>query len=180
MIVYVRKLIVLSLALYAIPLLAEDAIKGPVIEAYGPTLLVEDRDIPLVEGFDYRVVFDVAAYRGDKNSLNLKLVSVARYLNMHARNGVPVENMTVAVVLHGTALKNALSNSAYASRHGALNPNLDLISKLHEKGVAFYACGQSMGFSGITKSDLAGPVKVVLSSMTMLTVLQSDGYALIP
>jgi intracellular sulfur oxidation DsrE/DsrF family protein len=107
-------------------------------------------------------------------------VSVARYLNMHARNGVPVENMTVAVVLHGTALKNALSNSAYASRHGALNPNLDLISKLHEKGVAFYVCGQSMGFSGITKSDLASPVKVVLSSMTMLTVLQSDGYALIP
>jgi hypothetical protein len=37
-----------------------------------------------------------------------------------------------------------------------------------------------MGFAGITRGDLASPVKVALSSMTMLTVLQSDGYALIP
>ena len=177
---HVRNLFAISLALFAFSLSAEDAIKGPVIEAYGPTLLVEDRDVPLVEGFEYSVVFDLAVYRGDKASLNLELVSVARYMNMHARNGVPVENMTIAVVLHGAALKNALSNSAYASRHGSLNPNLDLLTGLHEKGVAFYACGQSMGFAGLTKSDLASPVKVALSSMTMLTVLQSDGYALIP
>ena len=52
--------------------------------------------------------------------------------------------------------------------------------KLHEAGVAFYACGQSMGFSGISKSELAPPVKVALSAMTMMTVLQSAGYALIP
>ena len=52
--------------------------------------------------------------------------------------------------------------------------------KLHEAGVAFYACGQSMGFSGISKSELASPVKVALSAMTMMTVLQSAGYALIP
>ena len=65
-------------------------------------------------------------------------------------------------------------------RYGSDNPNLDLLMKLHEVGVAFYACGQSMGFSGISKSDLAPPVKVALSAMTMMTVLQSAGYALIP
>ena len=75
---HVRNLFAISLALFAIPLSAEDAIKGPVIEAYGPTLLVEDRDVSLVDGFEYRVVFDLAVYRGDKASPNLELVSVAR------------------------------------------------------------------------------------------------------
>ena len=52
--------------------------------------------------------------------------------------------------------------------------------QLHKAGVAFYACGQSLAFGGIPKSDLASPVKVALSAMTMMTALQSDGYALIP
>ena len=171
---------VLYLLFISIPLLAEEPKKGPVIEAYGPTVQVDGLDIPLVDGFQYRAVFDVAGYRGDNTSLNSELVSVARYLNMHARAGVPVKNMTLAVVLHGTALKNALSHEAYTTRHGAENPNLDLIMKLHEAGVAFYACGQSMGFNGIPKSDLTREVKVALSAMTMMTTLQSEGYALLP
>jgi len=177
---YGRILLVLILVFFIVPLSAADPQKGPVIEAYGPTVLVRDLDVSLNAGFEYRVVFDVADYRGENTSLNADLVSVARYLNMHARNGVPVENMTIAAVLHGAALKNALSHDAYASRYGSENPNLDLLMKLHEAGVAFYACGQSMGFSEILKGDLASPVKVALSAMTMMTVLQSDGYALIP
>jgi len=175
-----RILPILILVLTFIPLAAAEPQKGPVIDVYGPTLLVEDKDVPLTDGFKYRAVFDLADYRGDNTSLNADLVSVARYLNMHARNGVPVENMTIAAVLHGAALKNALSHKAYASRYGSENPNLDLLMKLHQAGVAFYACGQSMGFSGISKSELTSQVKVALSAMTMMTVLQSDGYALMP
>jgi len=175
-----RVLLVLILMFCFIPLSTAEPQKGPVIEAYGPTVLVKDLDVPLQDGFEYRVVFDLADYRGENTSLNAALISVARYLNMHARNGVPVENMTIVAVLHGAALKNALSHAAYATRYGSENPNLDLLMKLHEAGVAFYACGQSMGFSDIPKTDLASPVKVALSAMTMLTVLQSDGYALIP
>ncbi|MDH5621528.1 MAG: hypothetical protein OEY74_05545 [Gammaproteobacteria bacterium] len=36
-----------------------------------------------------------------------------------------------------------------------------------------------MAFAGIEKSELTGTAKVALSAMTMLTVLQSDGYALL-
>jgi intracellular sulfur oxidation DsrE/DsrF family protein len=171
---------VLYLLFISIPLSAEEPQKGPVIAAYGPTFLVSDLDVPLVDGFQYRAVFDVAAYRGENTSLNSELVSVARYLNMHARAGVPVENMTLAVVLHGAALKNAFSHEAYMARHDSGNPNLDLIVKLHGAGVAFYACGQSMGFNGIPKIDLTSEVKVALSAMTMMTTLQSEGYALLP
>lgn len=51
--------------------------------------------------------------------------------------------------------------------------------KLHDAGVKFYICGQSMAFGGVDKSELASPVKVALSVMTMLTVLQAEGYALL-
>jgi intracellular sulfur oxidation DsrE/DsrF family protein len=161
-------------------LLADEPSMGPIIKDYGPTYPIEYRDVPLTEGFTFRVVFDAGAYPGEVDSLNSELVSVARYLNMHGRNGVPLENMDIAVVLHGNALKGALSDAAYESRYQIKNPNLDLLQKLDAVGVKFYACGQSMHFRGFEKKELVSPVKVGLSAMTMLTVLQSDGYALLP
>jgi intracellular sulfur oxidation DsrE/DsrF family protein len=99
---------------------------------------------------------------------------------MHARNGTPVENMELAVVLHGAAVKNVLSHDAYRSRYATDNPNLELVGRLHDAGVRFYVCGQSMTFGGVEKKELASQAKVALSAMTMLTVLQNDGYALLP
>ena len=122
---------------------------------------------------------DEAVSNADETSVNTGLVSVARYLNMHARNGVPVANMDIAVVAHGPALKTLLSDEAYQTRYGIDNPNSELLEKLDAAGVDLYLCGQSMTFGGFEKSELASPVKVALSAMTMLTVLQSDGYALL-
>jgi len=153
---------------------------GPIINDYGPTFPVDNRDIPLPEDFIYRVVFDVAANSGDVTSVNRKLTSVARLLNMQARNGVPVENMDIAVVIHGKALNNVLSHNAYRQRFDTENPNHDLLVQLKEAGVRFYACGQSMAFGRIDKDELASPVEVALSAMTMLTVLQAEKYALLP
>jgi len=54
------------------------------------------------------------------------------------------------------------------------------VMALHRAGVEFYVCGQSMAFGSVEKSELASPAKVALSAMTMLSVLQSNGYALLP
>ncbi|MCK5326607.1 MAG: DsrE family protein [Woeseiaceae bacterium] len=177
---HVRLALLILLFVFPMRLLADEPSLGPAIEGYGPTYPINDRDVPLQEGFVYRAVFDAATYSDDKTSLNTRLVSVARYLNMHARNGVPVESMDLAVVLHGAALKSVLHNDAYQVRYGVDNPNLELVMKLHEAGVRFYVCGQSMAFGGIDKDELANPAKVGLSAMTMLTALQSEGYALLP
>ena len=56
----------------------------------------------------------------------------------------------------------------------------DLIGRLHDAGVDLYVCGQSMTFGGIEKQELAQSAKVARSAMTMLTVLQSKDYALLP
>lgn len=159
---------------------ADEPMLGPAIEGYGPTFPIDDRDISLAEGAVYKAVFDAASYGDDVSKMSSRLVSVARFLNMHVRNGTPQEDMDLAVVVHGAAVKNILSHDAYAERFGMDNPNLELVHKLSSAGVRFYVCGQSMAFGGVSKSELAEPVEVALSAMTMLTVLQNDGYALLP
>ncbi|MDH3612059.1 MAG: DsrE family protein [Gammaproteobacteria bacterium] len=171
--------LLLVLSAMSAQLLANEPSLGPAIEGYGPTYPIDDRDVRVEEGAVYRAVFDVAAYSDDLTSLNTHLVSVARFLNMHARNGVATESMELAVVLHGAAFKSVLNNDAYQARYDVDNPNLELVMKLHEAGVRFYVCGQSMAFGGFEKSELASPAKIALSAMTMLTVLQTEGYALL-
>ncbi len=171
-------LVAITGLLSCLPCFADEPSFGPVVEGYGPTYPINDRDVVLQDGFVYKAVFD-AVENPDEKRLNTGLVSVARYLNMHARNGVPVANMQLAVVAHGPALKTLLNDDAYRSRYGIENPNGELLQRLADAGVQFYVCGQSMAFGGFEKTELASVARIALSAMTMLTVLQSDGYALL-
>lgn len=153
---------------------------GPIIEGYGPTSAIEDSDIQLPEGFIYKALFDISETNQKHDQYNRKIESVARFLNMHARNGVKPENMKLAVVVHGAAVKDVLNDEAYAKRHGYKNPNADLIHQLVENGVEFYVCGQSVAFYEVKKSELSADVKLALSAMTMAVMLQEDDYQLIP
>ncbi len=166
-----RNLLVSLFILGSAPLLADEPSMGPVIDGYGPTYPIENRDVVLPDGLELRAVFDIAQ-DPEPGTVNRHLVSVARYLNMHARNGVPVDDMHLAVVVHGPAVKNLLNKEG--------NPNLALIGALQAAGVQIYLCGQSMAFGGIAKNQLADGVQVALSAMTMLTILQTDDYALLP
>lgn len=177
---FVRILLVVCSLTWGSQLLADEPRLGPVIEGYGPTYPVDDRDVALEEGAHYKVVFDVSGAPGDTTALNQELVSVARFLNMHGRNGVPLENMDIAVVIHGAALRSVLTHESHETRYLSENPDYELLLKLDSAGVEVYVCGQSMRFRNIAKKELASPVQVALSAMTMLTVLQNNGYALLP
>ena len=164
----------------SIPLFAAEPTTGPIIDGYGAAFAVEDRDVPLVKDHVYRVVYEITAYEGSPDSVNRELDVVARFLNMHGKNGVPAENLQLAVVIHGAALVNVLNDDSYQKRFQRNNPNLDLLQKLLAAGVGFYACGQSMGFRGFEKTELANGVKKALSAMTMVHQLQADGYTMQP
>jgi intracellular sulfur oxidation DsrE/DsrF family protein len=166
-----RNLFILFVLGWAAQSFAETASMGPVIEYYGPAYEVAEKDVALPDGMVLRTVFDIAA-DPDPKQVNRSIVSVARFLNMHARAEVSLDNLVVAVVVHGKATHQMVSNPG--------NPNLELIRQLQEAGVRFYLCGQSMKFYGIDKDELVAGVEVGLSAMTMLTILQADDYALIP
>lgn len=153
---------------------------GPVFDSYGPVFDVSDTDFEVASDTRLRAVFDAAAYTQDGTGINRELESVARFINMHAASGMPLENMELVVVLHGEALKSALVNDTYRERFGRDNENLELLQQLSAAGVRLVACGQSLGFRGFERSELSEPVEVALSAMTALTVLQADGYALLP
>jgi intracellular sulfur oxidation DsrE/DsrF family protein len=153
--------------------------KGPVIEGYGPVVDVE-ADYGFKEDFTYRAVMDISASPDSDAALNRSIESAARFLNMHARAGIKPSNMKLAMVLHGAATKDALSNQAYRSRYETNNPNDGLLEALKEAGVDIYLCGQSAGFSGFQPEELHDSVTMATSAMTVLTRLQVEGWSLLP
>ena len=111
--------------------------------------------------------------------VNPLINTVARYLNMHAQQGVPLENMKVAFVMHGKAAKNALSNEAYREKYQLNNPNAALIAALKEANVDIYVCGQSFMSRGLPLEGLSKNVKLSLSALTALVEYQERGYKII-
>lgn len=161
---------------HSIPAQEMKAQAGPVIEQYGAVYDIPDPDLPVDTERDYKVVYDIYDSPGGPEALNVQLNTIARFLNMHARAGVPVENLQVAAVIHGGASKDALTHKAYQKRFSTNNPNLDIIQKLHDAGVRFYICGQTAAKRGIFRGDLATPVGVALSAMTAFLHLQAQGF----
>jgi intracellular sulfur oxidation DsrE/DsrF family protein len=169
-----------SLLVLSFQLAAAEPTTGPVIEGYGASFVIEDSDVPLLEDHVYKVVFEITGYDSDLGAVNRNLDRVARFLNLHAKNGVPPENIQAAVVMHGAALVNALNDESYQTRFERNNPNLDLVQKLAAAGVRFFVCGQSMGMRGFEKSELAEPFEFATSALTMVHQLQYEGYTLQP
>ena len=177
---FTRGPLTLSILLLSTQLIAAEPTTGPVIDGYGESFVIEDPDVPLIDDHVYRVVWEITEYNGTPDSVNRSLNRVARFLNLHGKNGVPTENMHLAVVLHGPALITALHDESYQARYQLQNPNLDLVQKLGTAGVQFYVCGQSMGFREFAKNELAEPVKLATSALTMVHQLQFEGYTLQP
>jgi len=152
---------------------------GPIIDQFGAVHQIDEPDFPLDPKQVYKAVFDVASTPEDPSKINPQLNTLARFLNMHAQAGVPAENLAVACAIHNLASKDALSNEAYQKRYGIDNPNLPLLEALEKAGAKIYICGQSINSRKIDRNELAGPVKLALSAMTVLISMQNDGYRLI-
>ena len=172
-------LIAIFLAVLSANLYADEAVQGPAIKSAGAAFSVPNRTVPLIENHQYRVVYDISRTSSDASDGSVHLELASRFLNMHAQNGVPLENMDIAVVAYAGAAKLALSDEEYLARYGVPNPNSDVISELAAAGVRFYACGQSMAKQDMTNDDLSEPFEVGLSAMTVLVTLQQQGFVAI-
>jgi len=142
---------------------------GPVFTGYGPVADI-DVTMPFPAGTAFRHSFDVSApaATGDPNST---LVSAARFINMHARAGVPVDNIRVAIVVHGKAVKEMADE---------LSASAGLIAALTGQGARIIVCGQSAAYYDVATDDLLPGVEMALSAMTAHAVLQQQGYTLNP
>lgn len=152
---------------------------GPVFEEFGGVYVIEDADLLLDTDKHYKVIFDVYSDEKKASLMNPLVNTVARFMNMHAQNGVSEDQMEVVLVLHGAATKNALSEKAFKKKFKTKHPNAELISELVRKNVKVYVCGQSVASKGFESKDISDDVKISLSALTALVKYQSDGYQLI-
>jgi len=153
---------------------------GPVIESYGPVYDVPAGAWNLKRDTHYKVSMDVSATEDFSSDLNRRIESAARFLNLHARNGIDPKNIEFAIVVHGAAAKDLLNDAAYETRFDGPNPNTALLAALHDAGVQIYLCGQTAVHRGFSAEELNPAVRLALSAMTAHIRLQSEGYALIP
>ncbi|WP_375324567.1 DsrE family protein [Flagellimonas sp. GZD32] len=149
---------------------------GPVIENYGAVFQVDKPDFVTNTDQEFKVVFDVKDGPKSDTELNRNIETVARFLNMHVQSGIPLSQLKVALIVHGTAARNLLSDEAHQKRYTTLNPNRELIEKLLEAGVEVIMCGQSSNARDLPKEDLIPGVKIALSAMTANIQLQNQGY----
>lgn len=158
--------------------LAESFTKGPVIENYGPNVIV-NQTVPVSTSQHFNVVFDVSK-TPEESAFNSRYNSLARFLNMHVRAGVPEKNIKLALVVHGKASDELLDNIHYKQKFGVDNPNQELLTLLMKHQVEIYLCGQSAAFNKIENEMLIPGVQMSLSAMTAHALLQQKGYTLNP
>lgn len=152
---------------------------GPVFDHFGPVFAgVQPSWTPDVEV--YKAVFNVTDAPDAKDQRNQHIESLARFMNLNARAGVPVANMHLALVLHGAATRAVLKDDAYRKRYKTDNPDRELMQALADQGVLILVCGQAAKHFGFAQEEMLAPVQVSLSAMTALVGLQEDGYRLIP
>ena len=173
---------ILSLTLLSITICTfaqKDRVEGKIIKNFGETFQVNNQDIKTDISAELKVIFDVSQSSEDKSIRNKYIETAARFLNMHANEGMKPEQLKVAMTIHGGAWQDVLDNETYKEKFGVDNPNLPLINALTKAGVDVIICGQTASFRGMDKQTINPNVKMALSAMTALLQYQSIGYKFI-
>lgn len=152
----------------------EDFHPGGLIPGYGPIAEVPQAS-PVPADTHFRLAIDVVD-GGETGEVNRRFVTAASFLNLQHAAGIPVDNIDIALVVHGPAYRDLLRDEAY----GGSNPNSELIGILRSHGVRFLYCGQSGVYRDVAAEDLLPGIEVSPSATTAHVLLQQQGYALRP
>jgi intracellular sulfur oxidation DsrE/DsrF family protein len=166
--------------LFALAGAAVETETGPVVKGFGPVIAPPAGAFNLQSDQHYKVSMDVSATGDFAEDRNRHLESAARFLNMHARNGIDPKHIEFAIIVHGAATRDLLSDAAFQKKFDVPNPNSKLLAALADAGVKIYLCSQSAAFKGYSFDQFNPAVTIALSAMSAHVRLQSEGYTLIP
>ena len=155
--------------------------QNPAIPGYGEVHPLPKAAYQPQPAETYKVVFSVTKAAEKPADTSSALEAVARAVNLYVSAGVPLDHLKFVVILSGAMTDSALDDEHYKLKLGAdKNPNLDLIRKLRSAGVDVAVCGQAVLGRKEQYEWVAPEVKVALSALTTITMLQHEGYALMP
>jgi intracellular sulfur oxidation DsrE/DsrF family protein len=150
----------------------------PAIAGYGPVHVWPGTVLHPNAKHTYKALFDLTQGKADADKVNPGLDHVARTVNTFAAAGVPLSHMKFAVIIHGPATQIVLNEKNYMAKFGHANPNLAVIADLKKAGVNVMVCGNALGDMEIAPSEVNPDIKVALSALSTLVILQDRGYAL--
>jgi intracellular sulfur oxidation DsrE/DsrF family protein len=128
----------------------------------------------------YKVVFALTKAADKPDQINPGIERVARTVNLYASAGVPLDHLKFVAVAYGPATGLVLDDEHYKAQFGTANPNLAVISQLRKAGVDVAVCGQAMAEHHYPDEWASKDVTLSLSALTTITVLEQQGYALMP
>ncbi|GMN02054.1 hypothetical protein MTsPCn3_07840 [Erythrobacter sp. MTPC3] len=177
------KSIAIAAALLAVPAAAQEPDfsafdTGPVFADFGPHAAVDGAGA-IAPDAEFRIAFDVAD-KADEGAKNRGFESAARFINMHVAAGVPEGNIDIAVVVHGKAVLDLVTEQARETREIEANASGAMVRAMVAQGVRFIVCGQSAQVWGVQSDDLIEGVELDLSAMTAHAQLQQRGYTVNP
>jgi intracellular sulfur oxidation DsrE/DsrF family protein len=178
-----RSLLLATILIAPLAVAGPDAFStGPLIKGYGEQAAVTmtpaaRKQLQAVPAF--KIAFDVGA-PAEAGKINRHFNALARFLNMHVANGVDAERIDLALVVHGKAAFDLMTDAARQASSLAANPNADLLRQLQANRVQVILCGQTAAYYGISQDQLLPGIDISLSAMTSHALLQQQGYSLNP
>ena len=107
-----------------------ERVNGKIIKDFGQTFKVENPEIETDINATLKVIFDVLKSPKDNSKTNSHLITATRFLNMHAEAGMKLEQLKVAITVHGSEWKDMLNDDVYLEKYNTKNPNTKLIKQL--------------------------------------------------
>ncbi len=159
--------------------LAQEKKAGPVITEFGKVWPIDNPEFKTEKDRDFKVVFDIMSSPENHDQINASIETAARFLNMHAQHGIPIDKLKVALVVHNKASKDIMTPEAYTERYGVSNPNFELITALIDAGAEVIFCGQSSLSRDVPTENIIEGVQMSLSAMTAIIQLTDQNYTLI-
>ena len=152
---------------------------NPVIEEYGGIYEIPNATVDVDTESQYKIVVDVFSSSESPKEVNPALYNVARMLNLHGISGVPPENLTIVLAIHGGATYAIMDNISYSAKYGIDNPNTGLLDALDNAGVRLTVCGQSLVGRKVDHQSIHPDIEIATSMLTTVTTHQLQGYTLL-
>ena len=153
---------------------------GPIVMRGGKHYPVPNPTFVTPTDQTYKIVWDMKVASAKPDSMNAALDVPARFLNQSAALGIPRANVQAAIVVHGAAGEELLSNAEYRARKGVDNPNIALLEELSKAGVQIILCGQTLGSRKMARDQILPFVKISPSAVWAHAVLQRQGFTTNP
>ncbi|MEO0418803.1 MAG: DsrE family protein [Pseudomonadota bacterium] len=126
------------------------------------------------------------SYDAEAGMLNGPMQTALRFARGMEAEGIPAENVKVAIVIHGPAVFDVVSDERYKTKHDTQfvqhsgNPNRTLVEKLIARGAEIWVCGVAAKYHKVGNADLIVGVKIAPSGTIAHADLQRRGFGLNP